>query len=160
MWHPYVHILCSLTVDSFTQTTVRHTAQTWMGRVFLMHESSRCQSLPQSPPPTTNSMEEATIQTSVSSQLEEARDSNLISIILHVSSSDFFLCINSFFLEMLSHGLLLWSHSLRNQPYPSSVAPFCLGVQRPCSAMILQLLIFDPKQCLAPPCSLSYRVPD
>lgn len=71
-----------------------------------------------------------------------------------------FLWINSFFLEMLSHGLLLWSHSLRNQPYPSSVAPFCLGVQRPCSAMILQLLIFGPKQCLAPPCSLSYRVPD
>lgn len=159
MWHPYVHILCSLTVDSFTQTTVRHTAQTWMGHVFLMHESSRCQSLPQSPPrlPTRWRRLQSRPLFLVSLRKPETQ---IWYPLFFMSPPLIFLCINSFFLEMLSHGLLLWSHSLRNQPYPSSVAPFCLGVQRPCSAMILQLLIFDPKQCLAPPCSLSYRVPD
>lgn len=83
-------VVCLLTHSPELLLDTLHSLER-MGHVFLMHESSRCQSLPQSPPPTTSLMEEATLQASLSSHLEEAGDSNLMSIILHVSSSDFFM---------------------------------------------------------------------
>lgn len=111
-------VVCLLTHSPELLLDTLHSLER-MGHVFLMHESSRCQSLPQSPPPTTSLMEEATLQASLSSHLEEAGDSNLMFIILHVFS-DFFM-----YKFILSGNIILWPAPVIPQSEKSALPLIC-----------------------------------